>query len=183
MDALRLYEDRLEKDRGTSRGLLIPTEEQYRERLGIAAGLIEELRPASVLDLGCGYADLADQLPADLAYVGVEMTPWIYREARRRHPDLMLFRARIEDLYAEDAFDVVALLGVLATTPHRCWPELARRVRSMARKALVISWLEAQRYRGSLVSGWEADVARLFGPPEKIVDIAGDATRTALIVR
>jgi hypothetical protein len=81
LDPLRLYQERDARDRGTSRGLLIPTEEQYRERLSIAAGLNEEVRPVSVLDLGCGYADLADQLPADLAYVGVEMTPWIYQEA------------------------------------------------------------------------------------------------------
>jgi SAM-dependent methyltransferase len=126
LDPLRLYQERDAKDRGTSRGLLIPTEEQYRERLSIAAGLNEEVRPVSVLDLGCGYADLADQLPADLAYVGVEMTPWIYQEARRRHPDLMLFQARIENLHAEAAFDVVVLLGVLATTSHSCWPELAQ---------------------------------------------------------
>jgi SAM-dependent methyltransferase len=181
MDARRLYEDRAEADRGTSRGLLIPTEEQYRERLRITAGLIELVQPRSVLDLGCGYADLADQLPVDLAYVGIEMTRWIYREARQRHPDLMLILARIEDLHAETAFDVVALVGVLATTPPRCWPELARRVRVMARKAIVVSWLEYNRYQGSLVAGWEADIARLFGTPEAIVDIPGDATRTALV--
>ena len=97
LDPLRLYQERDARDRGTSRGLLIPTEEQYRERLSIAAGLIEEVRPGLCARPGLWlrrcrasvairYAELADQLPADLAYVGVAMTPWIYQEARRRHP-------------------------------------------------------------------------------------------------
>jgi hypothetical protein len=181
LDARAIYESRTTDERGTSLGLLIPTEEQYVERLRIAASLaLEADIRASVVDLGCGYADLADWLQVDTNYLGIEMVPWIYREARQRHPDLSLIRAPIQSIYAEQGWDVVVMLGVLATTTPGEWPELAAHVKNMARKAVVISWLSADSYRGSLICSWDQDVTRLFGRPDQVVAIEGDATKTAI---
>jgi SAM-dependent methyltransferase len=179
MDALALYEH-LEVHCGQSRGLLIPTEEQYRERLEIGARLIATLPPGSVLDAGCGYADLLDYLPPGTPYLGVEMTPWIYREARRRHPEAMLLQARIEELRGEGGFDVVVMLGVLVTTTRTRWPALAARLKAMARRAVVISWAEEERYHGALIPGTQRDLEAMFGPPEQVVVVEGDANRTGL---
>ncbi|MBV8889685.1 MAG: class I SAM-dependent methyltransferase [Alphaproteobacteria bacterium] len=68
-----------------------------------------------VLDVGCGFADLADflaQRSPGVGYVGVDISRSVLAEARRRRPDLDLRRL---DILAEDPggpFDVVVANGI-----------------------------------------------------------------------
>ncbi len=64
--------------------------EEARARLGN--------RPFSLLDVGCGIADLADYLRQQrlpVQYTGVDITPAVLAEARRRHPALDLRNAGV----------------------------------------------------------------------------------------
>jgi len=77
---------------------------------GLAAG-------ARVLDLGCGpgafLAAVAERDPA-LALVGLDLTPALLKQARRRAPSAMLVEADAEALpFRDGAFDVVCSLNVL----------------------------------------------------------------------
>ena len=190
MDALALYEAQPEAKRGTPEGLLFVDDKAYWERLAIGAELTSAglgtshyglTEAGSVLDVGCGYGDLQSLLSVHVTYVGIEMTPWVYREARLRHPQSTLLRARFEDLDGMGSFDVVALLGILATTEKAEWTFVMARARRMARKAVVVSWLEQDRYAGKLVAGTEETITAAFTrQASEIRDVAGDANRTAL---
>jgi len=79
--------------------------------------LLQELEPASLLDAGCGLADLLPFLESRgqrVRYVGADLTPAILKEARRRQPDADLV---LTDLFAAppflpETFDVVFASGI-----------------------------------------------------------------------
>ncbi len=71
----------------------------------------------SLLDVGCGFGDLAAWLerqgcPVD--YTGIDLSPDLLAEGRRRHPGLRLLEGDLFDLDpAPRAFDWVVLSGTL----------------------------------------------------------------------
>ncbi len=71
----------------------------------------------SLLDVGCGFGDLAVWLerqgcPVD--YTGIDLSPDLLAEGRRRHPGLRLVEGDLFDLDpAPRAFDWVVLSGTL----------------------------------------------------------------------
>jgi SAM-dependent methyltransferase len=84
-------------------------------RFQVMADVVREVDAASVLDVGCGFADLFDHLAAQGwtgDYHGVDIVPGLLAEARRRHPDLDLREADIAAYAPDDAFDVVVASGV-----------------------------------------------------------------------
>src|ERR1700757_4951984 len=66
----------------TSRGLCIPDTGIHRARLQLAAEMLVEQDVSDVLDLGCGFGELADLLNANVRYIGVDQTLWILALAR-----------------------------------------------------------------------------------------------------
>jgi SAM-dependent methyltransferase len=88
------------------------TSQQTRFRV-IAEAL--PLNGRRVLDVGCGFADLADYLQArygPVDYEGVDICPHMIEEARRRHPALSL---RVLDIIEEDPgglYDFVIANGI-----------------------------------------------------------------------
>jgi SAM-dependent methyltransferase len=76
-----------------------------------------ELRPTTVIDLGCGEGVVADVLLKHLGqikYIGYDKNPIAIREAERRSPAAVFQRADIFDVEpTPDAADVILCLEVL----------------------------------------------------------------------
>lgn len=69
----------------------------------------------SVLDVGCGFADLYEYLVGSGwsgRYVGIDINPELLTVARQRHPDLELTRQDIGEFDSSTAFDFVIASGV-----------------------------------------------------------------------
>ncbi len=72
--------------------------------------------PRTLLDVGCGTADLLPFLQAEmpeLRYTGVDLLGEIIDEAKRRHPGATLLQANLfeRNIFAPRAFDVVFCSG------------------------------------------------------------------------
>lgn len=83
--------------------------------IGIAAG-------ASVLDVGCGFADFNDwtaRAGRPVRYTGIDLSPDLIAMARERHPELPLYIGELADGGFEPAsFDWVVLSGALNEQLH-----------------------------------------------------------------
>lgn len=96
-------------------------------------------RPFTLLDVGVlSTVTLEKMIERGLdttGYVGVDISPPIIRDARRRHPDTRWVQASIEELPFDDAsFDVVLVRHVLEhlSSPKRAIAEVARVCRRAA---------------------------------------------------
>lgn len=88
-----------------------------------------------ILDLGCGTAQILDALPADVVYVGFDMSPEYIAAARRRYAARGTFHCRkLEqtDVSELGLFDLVIGTGVL----HHLDDESARKFMAIAITAL-----------------------------------------------
>jgi SAM-dependent methyltransferase len=114
-DYVERYERRL-RDHGHSPQTLgwgKPGREHIRFQ--VMADVVREVGAASVLDVGCGFADLYDHLVLqgwNGEYRGLDIVPGLLAEARRRHPALDLQEADIAAYEPADGFDVVVASGV-----------------------------------------------------------------------
>jgi SAM-dependent methyltransferase len=86
-------------------------------RFQVMADVMNEVGATSVLDVGCGFADLFDHLVQqgwEGDYHGIDIVPGLLAEARRRHPELDLQEADIAAFEPPGAgtFDVVVASGV-----------------------------------------------------------------------
>ncbi len=125
--------------------------------------------PGTLLEVGCGTGHFSRWL-AELGWhvVGLDCSPAMLAEARARS-DLVLLQADALSLpFAEQSFDVVALITVLEFLPDACtalteaW-RLARRglLLGVLNRISPIAWL--RRIRGL----WQPDVfgsARFYSP-------------------
>jgi SAM-dependent methyltransferase len=69
-----------------------------------------------VLDLGCGYGRLAERLPADQPYVGVDVLPDAIRYSRQRFPQHRFYECDLGNAPLpsdEEPFDTVVMMAVL----------------------------------------------------------------------
>lgn len=88
-------------------------------------------RPASILEVGCGYGKLLRELRRrlDIPLVGVDFSPTQLQQARRfleHDSDIKLFLSRAERLpFADQSFDLVVTSAVILHNP----PEIAERIR------------------------------------------------------
>ena len=137
-----------------------------RARFGVTAHVVAETGARSLLDVGCGFADLLDFLREtgwDGEYHGIDLVPGLLAEARRRHPALPLEEADIADYEPGRTFDVVVASGVfnfrLEAEDNR--DHIARSVERMlelARHAVCVDFLSTNvdyRHPGA----WHTDPA------------------------
>lgn len=79
----------------------------------------------TILDVGCGPADLLSQLPEGLSYTGIEPHRPYLEAARRRHGVRGRFLGHgVEDLAQDELFTRIVLCGTL----HHLDEDVARRV-------------------------------------------------------
>ncbi|MBN1269870.1 MAG: class I SAM-dependent methyltransferase [Kiritimatiellae bacterium] len=107
------------------------------------------LQGGSILDLGCGFADLYDYLTSrgwQGEYVGYDVAPFLVDEARRRHPDLVL---EVRDILVEKpsrSFDFIVASGVFNTrlenTDHAAYVErMVETMFGLATEAVSVNFL------------------------------------------
>jgi SAM-dependent methyltransferase len=88
-----------------------------------------------ILDLGCGPAEILDAMPADVGYVGYDMSPEYIAAAEKKYAGRGTFHCRLLE-HAEVAslqpFDLVLGIGVL----HHLDDDTARQFMALARTAL-----------------------------------------------
>ena len=88
-------------------------ESQYAKFRVIAE--VGDLAGRSLLDVGCGFADLAPYLVErfeNVAYTGIDLSPRMIERARELRPELDLRCAGLLDLPTNERFDVVVANGI-----------------------------------------------------------------------
>ena len=122
--------------------------------------LISELKPASVLDLGCGQGVLARQLPLSLRYVGVDSARPLITQAKKldHHPQHVYHLADMtQDLsFIPGNFDLIAFILSLQNCDH---PELAlcEAASKLSPNGKIFMVLNHPCFRIARQSGWGSD--------------------------
>jgi hypothetical protein len=144
----------------------------------------------SVLDVGCGRADLLDFLISRNEkphhYVGIEAVPELADAAdRKRHPDCIIVRADFirDPLRLFVGADVVAFSGSLNTADPETFYATLSRAYEAATESLVFNFLCASGLAAASYLTWHRrdDVlhfARSLSPDVKLLDdyLDGDCT-------
>jgi SAM-dependent methyltransferase len=92
------------------------------------------LANASLLDVGCGFADFATYLEErfpGLKYSGIDLCAAMVSEAQRNRPDLDLRSANIFDASFNRRFDVVSANGVFYLLGEQPWPMMQKMIERM----------------------------------------------------
>src|SRR4030095_12835974 len=104
-------------------------------RAGMVRDYVRPFAGMRILDLGCGTAEILSSLPADITYVGYDMSPEYIAAAKRRFAGRGTFHCRLleqAEIATLEPFDVVLGLGVL----HHLDDAAARQVMAVAQSAL-----------------------------------------------
>lgn len=114
----------------------------FQNAMGARSGRVRVVRDyvrpfpgMRVLDLGCGPADILNELPTDIAYVGYDMSPNYIASARRSFGSRGTFHCRrLErtEVATLEPFDLVMGIGVL----HHLDDATARQFMTLAKGAL-----------------------------------------------
>lgn len=93
----------------------------------------------SVLDIGCGFAQLSQFLPEGTEYVGVDQSEAMLKRASTKFPDVKLIKGNIYDLEMHK-FDTVFAIDFLHHQPDL--ESAFSRLMSFAEKRLIVSlWI------------------------------------------
>jgi trans-aconitate methyltransferase len=109
--------------------------------------VLSEVMPlanASLLDVGCGFADFASYLQP--RFSGLDLSSAMVMEARRQHPKLDLRTANILDTTFERTFDVVTANGIFYLLGEQAWPmmqQIIERLYALATSAVAFNSLSA----------------------------------------
>jgi SAM-dependent methyltransferase len=110
------YESRLKRYGHSPRTLGWGKQGRQEIRFGILAEEVLKQPESSVLDVGCGFADLYDFLTTrgwNGPYYGIDIVPGLIEVARRLHPDLDIHVCDItSDACPQDKFDYIICSGV-----------------------------------------------------------------------
>lgn len=184
IDAQTLYAS-MKKHGATAKGLMTPNEKTHRQRLDVAALLarycVNHWETGNILDIGCGYGDMIPRLndiSTNFGYTGVDMTPWILATAKTRFgsdPKVRLQQRHLDELNDEDAAELILLLGILATVNDEELEPLLKKVWSLAKVALIMSWTEkSDPYAGKLRTHNLDQLTEILGPHVLIAGFAPD---------
>jgi len=127
------------------RGLDYGRPESQQVRFAVLAGHVPG--DASVLDVGCGFADFADWLEKSgktPRYTGIDLSPDMIRGARERRPDLDLREG--DPFSVEGQWDVVVANGVfylLRESPTESMQALITRMFELCSNRCVFSSLSS----------------------------------------
>jgi len=104
-------------------------------RAGMVRDYVRPFPGIRILDLGCGTAEILRALPADITYVGYDMSPEYIAAAQKRFAGRGTFHCRLleqAELATLEPFDLVLGLGVL----HHLDDATARQFMVLAKSAL-----------------------------------------------
>ena len=106
-----------------------------RVRARIVRDYVRPFPGMRILDLGCGTAEILRSLPADITYVGYDMSPEYIAAAQKRFAGRGTFHCRLleqAEVATLEPFDLVLGIGVL----HHLDDATARQFMLVARSAL-----------------------------------------------
>lgn len=136
----------------------------------------------SLLDVGCGFGDLARWLEAQgcrVDYTGLDLSPELLEEGRRRYPDLELLEGDLFDLDpAPASFDWLVLSGTLNRDLGDGGDYARRLIRRMwqaCRKGIAFNLLDARH--GPTAERWDL---QSFHPGEILRLVQAFAPRVQL---
>lgn len=115
MDPIAAYFDQLVTQHGNDLRALDYGRPESQQRRFQTLAEVGDLSGKHVLDVGCGFAHLADYLEARfdaVRYTGIDLTPSVLDVARQRRPDLDLRLVDLMSLPTDDRYDVVFANGI-----------------------------------------------------------------------
>jgi SAM-dependent methyltransferase len=134
------------------------------------------LAKASLLDVGCGFADFASYLQprfSGLEYSGIDLSSAMVIEARRQHPKLDLRIANILDTTFDRTFDVVTANGIFYLLGEQAWPmmqQIIERLYALATSAVAFNSLSAW------TKSEEQEANEFYADPLKVLDFCRQLT-------
>jgi SAM-dependent methyltransferase len=136
-----------------------------------------DLHGTSVVDIGCGFADLYAFLEArsirPTTYLGVDINPHLLEVARGRFPTLRYERRNLLlEPYADPVADVGVMLGLLNFRLDDVGNEdyaaaMLRAALGAVRRGLVVDFLSARR-----TPEYPAEAFVFYYEPERMLDLA-----------
>jgi len=182
-----LYEEH-EVHGPTAKGLMIPSEALYQGRMAMAMGIVAAWKPASLLDIGCGYGDLSTVLESYTRYCGIDYTHWIAKEAEKRVKTGKVYHMSFREFssWVPMQFEMVACLGVLATMDLADAVEMANGIDRVAARMILLSYLVKGVYEGKMESYGHDQVDGFFHrwfPTTKRLFVPGDETSCTVLYR
>jgi SAM-dependent methyltransferase len=109
---------------------------------------IEEFRPRSILDVGCGDIEVTRGLPFDGEYTGIDLSPTIVARNRTLRPDWNFIEGDFLDLVRRDQLgaDLVICFDVLIHQhDYETYKAFARELVIAARKVAIVNGFEQPR--------------------------------------
>lgn len=86
------------------------------KRFDELAIILKEKKDFSILDLGCGLCDfylyLKNNGCKNFKYVGLEINPLFVNEAKKRYPDIDIFKGSVNSLNKKNKWDYVVASGI-----------------------------------------------------------------------
>lgn len=84
---------------------------------------VGDLSNKTILDVGCGYADLFKHIPPNTNYTGVDIDPFRIQMAKQKYPEANVFVLDILDETVDAQFDYVVASGIFSipTPNHTQW--------------------------------------------------------------
>ncbi len=118
----------------------------------------------SVLDVGCGFADLRtwfNERNLKIEYTGLDISPDLVAVAKEKHPDVNLSVGELQDFdFAEGSFDWVLLSGAL-NEPYndegKYTREMIVRMWHLSRKGIAFNLLNANVIKAHDLQSFEPD--------------------------
>jgi SAM-dependent methyltransferase len=144
-------------------------------RFGILTSFVDLRKTDSILDVGCGFADLYDHVRSRGfrgRYVGVELVEPLAEEASRRHRDIEIIRGDFLKLKLKGKFDLAVASGVFNA---RCSSSMYAYIKASLSKMLGCAKLAAADFMSTYVD-YRNEVA-FHSDPKKIMDVARQLTR------
>lgn len=75
--------------------------------------LLEGAGVKSVLEIGCGHGFLGEMIMKKFAYRGIDLSPFIIEECKKRYPDMPLMNAGVDNYPIEDETGAIVATEVL----------------------------------------------------------------------
>ncbi len=154
-------------------GGFLATEGISPEHIAVESRLAEilaDLKPRSILDVGCGRGRLARKLAEWLPkaeYSGLDLGEAQIAATTEARPDGTFYRYRVQDFRPERQWDLVMSSEVLMHVPPADMPAVADILKAAARKyLLLIEWVPEPWELELPVAewNWPHDYEALFGP-------------------
>ena len=108
----------------------------------------------SILDVGCGFGDFKSWFKKQrgaLNYTGIDLSPDLLTEARKRHPDAQFLEGDLFDMsFAGQSFDWVVLSGALNEPLHDEGSyayQMIARMFELCRRGVAFNLLDARHLR------------------------------------